>query len=331
MSHFNDRLGAKLTIAVAITLVVIAGMITDEAWLATEPLAAQHYSVEMYSLFVGLLVVGMLFGWALFWGFGIGRSMRRTGDLVSDRGVSNEPVDGPCPDDVHAAKTPWDNLLRIEQTEAEESHPPGAAKLADQFQAAVGTLIGLGAPASAGPEPAVTFTETAESSQPLAGMVANRASRSDSTVESVSAEGDTIASPARGVGNIARAMVTQAADHVDDALKSIPAVAERINPPALAAVIAAVRAGEAGKGFAVVARELTVLAAQTTKMLEQLGIQIGEREATTHDSSSASRTSRQDSGAPERVHRRSQPQWKSRTRDARRSSPRPRRRRSGST
>jgi hypothetical protein len=322
MSHFNDRLGTKLTIAVAITLVVIAGMITDEAWLAIEPLAAQHYSVEMYSLFVGLLVVGMVFGCALFSGFGIARSIRRTGDLVSGRG------DSPCPDHEHAAKTPWDNLPSIEQMEAEEPHPLGAGKLADQFQAAVGTLIGMGAPGLAGREPAPTFTKTAESSEPLAGMVANRASRPDLTVETESAKGDAIASPSRGAGNIAREMVTQAAGHVDDALKSIPAIAERINPPALAAVIAAVRACEAGKGYAVVAQELTVLTSQTTKVLEQLGIQIGEMEATTHDPHSASRKSRQDSGAPERAHRRLQPQGQSRTRDARRLSPRPRRRRS---
>jgi hypothetical protein len=264
-----------------------------------------------------------VFGWALFSGFGIARSIHRTGDHVSGRGDGNEAVVDPRPDDVHAAKTPWDNLLRIEQLEAEEPHPLGTAKLADQFQAAVGTLIGMEAPGLAGREPAATFTKTAESRQPLAG----RASRSDLMVETAPEKGDAIASPARGAGNIAREMVTQAAGHVDGALKSIPAIAERINPPALAAVIAAVRAGEAGKGYAVVAQELTVLTSQTTKVLEQLGIQIGV-EATTHDPYSSSKKSRQDSGASERAHRHLQPQGKSRTRYARRLSPRPRRRRS---
>jgi hypothetical protein len=340
MSHFNDRPGTKLTIAVVITLVVVAAMITDKGWLAVAPLAAQHYSVEMYTLFVGLLLVGMLLGWALLSGFSIARSIHKTRDVLVHRGDSNEAVDSPCPDeraeDVPPAKTPWDNLLRIEQIEAEqkEPHPRGAAKLADQFQAAVGTLIGMGSPGLAEREPSARIpSETAESSQPLAGVAASRseAPRSDCSVQTVSEKGDGIASPAPRASNIACEMMMQATGHVDDALMSIPAIAERINPPALAAVIAAARAGEAGKGFAAIARELSVLAAQTAKVLEQLSIQIGKTEATTHDPSSASRTPRQASNAPERAHRRAQPQWKSRTRDAGRPSPRPRRRRSGLT
>jgi hypothetical protein len=326
MSHFNDRLGSKLTIAVAITLVVIAGTITKEVWPAIAPLAAEHYSVEMYSLFVVLLVVGMLLGWAWFSGFRIARSIQRTGGLLAHRLDCKEAVDGARlgvrATDLHAAKISWDNLRRIEQIEAEESHPRGAAQLADQFQAAVGTLIGMRSPALAEYEPSArVLTRTAETTQPLASLAANRseASCSDHSVPE-------IASPESGASDIAREMVMQAAGHVDDALKSISAIAERINPPALAAVIAAVRAGEAGRGFAAVARELTVLAAQTATVLEQLGIEIGEMEANTQDASSASRTSRQASCAPEGVHRRSLPQWKSRSRDAGRPS-RPRRRR----
>jgi hypothetical protein len=304
-------------------------MITDEAWLAIAPLAAQRYSVEMCSLFVGLLIVG--FGWALVSGLSVARSIHRTGDLVPDGGDSRDAFDGSCPDE--RTGTSWASLLRIEKMET-ESHPPQAAKLADQFQEAVGTLIGMKSPALAECEPAArTFAKTAERTQPLAAPAANRpgASRSDCTVDPVPAKGDAIASPARGASNIAQEVVTQADGHVDDARTSIAAIAERINPPALAAVIAALHAGEAGKGFAVVARELTVLTAQTTKVLEQLGIQIGGMEATTHDPSSASRTSLQASGAPEKVHRRSQQQWNSGTRNARRPSPRPRRRRSGLT
>jgi hypothetical protein len=73
------------------------------------------------------------------------------------------------------------------------------------------------------------------------------------------------------------------------------------------------------------------LTSQTAKVLEQLGIQIGEMRPTAHDSASASGTSRQASGAPERVHRRSSPPWKGGTRDAGRPPRRPRRRRSGLT
>jgi Methyl-accepting chemotaxis protein (MCP) signalling domain len=334
MSHFNERPGTKLTIAAAIAFVVVAGMIADQGWLGV-PLPVQHYLVEMSGLFVGLLVVGMLFGWALFSGFSIARSIHRTGDVLLRRGdrSPNEPTH-----DMHAAKTPWDNLQRVEQMESEQKvQPRGAAKLADQFQAAVGTLIGMGSPALTEREPpACTFTKTGQSAGPLAEMRANHfeASRSDPSVETVPAEmtilGDGIVSPTPA-SSITRKSVRQAVGHIDDALKSIPVIAEQINPPALVAVIAAVRAGEAGKGFAVVARELMALASQTAGVLEQLGIQIGEMLPTAEDSASASGTSRQASGAPERVHRRSPPQWKGRTRDAGRPPPRPRRRRSGLT
>jgi methyl-accepting chemotaxis protein len=345
MSHFNDRPGLKLTITAAITVVVVVGMIDEKGWLAVESLAGHHDSVEMASLFVGLLVVGMLFGWALYSGFSMARSIHRTGDVLLHRGDNNEAVDNPdvcdeLADDVQAAKTPCDNLLRIEHTKAEhkEALPPGIVKLADQFQAAVGTLIGTGSPALTEREPSAgTFTETAESTH--TGMAANHsdASASDCSVGNgpveMASSANEIAGPARS--NIAREVMTQAAGRVDDALKSIPAIAERINPPALRAVIAAVRAGEAGKGFAVVARELTVLAAQTAKAIEQLGVHTGETQATTHDPSSASGTSRQASGAPERASRRSQPRGKNRARDAgdrpERPTPRPRRRRSGLT
>jgi hypothetical protein len=354
MSRFNDRPGTKLTIAVAIAVVVVVGIIADKGWLAAAPLAAQRYSVEMSGLFVGLLVVGMLFGWALLSGFSIARSINRAGDVFLHRGDSNEAVDNPyvcCPDesvdDAHAAKDPWDNLLRIEQMEAEqkEEHPRGTARLADQFQAAVGTLIGMGSPALTERQPlARSFVKAADSTQSVA-RTAGDHSQASAPVGSVGAvptettpSASEIAGPVLGASNIARVLVTQTAGRVVDRLKSIPAIAERINPLALNAVIAAVRAGEAGKGFAVVARELSALAAQSAKVLQQLGVQvgqIGEMEAKTHDPSLASRSSRPAPGAPERGHRRSQPHWKSRTRDEgdrpQHSTPRSRRRRSGLT
>lgn len=337
MSHFNDRPGTKLAIAAAITVVVVAGMIADKGSLAVASLAAQHYSVEMISLFVGLLVVGIVFSWALFSGFSIARSIHGTKDLVFHRGDSSKTVHNPCvccpdesADSAHSTKATWDNLLRVEQMEPEqkEVQSRGSSKLADQFQAAVGTLIGMGLR-----EPSAhTFPNTAESTQSLAGVAAGH---SEASPPARPVGVNEIAGPAQGVSNIAREVVTQTGGRVDNALKSILAIAERINTPALNAVIAGVRAGEAGKGFAVVARELTVLAAQTAKVFEQLGVQIDNRQATTHDPSSPSRTSRPASGEPEKAHRRSQPRWKSRTRDAgdrsQRPTWRPRRRRTGLT
>lgn len=334
MSQFKDHLGTKLAIAAAITAVVVVGMITEKGWLVTAPLVTQRYSFEMSDLFVGLLVVGVLFSGALFAGFSAARSSHRTGDVRLHRGDSNGGIDSRdvcCPDefanDVHAARTPWDNLLRIERMEGVQKEVPRrrSAKLADQFQAAVGTLIGFRSRALAEREPSAhAFTESAESARSFADVTANEFEAS----VLVRSFGRLPADP-----TLARE-VTHAAGCVDDTLKSIPGIAERINPTALNAVIAAARAGETGKGFAVVARELMVLAAQTAKVLELLGVRIAEMQATTQNPS-ASRTSRPAPGPSERAHRRSQLGWTSRTRDAgerpRRRIPRPRGRRSGLT
>lgn len=341
MSHLNDLPGTKLTAAIAV--IVATGIIADMGRLAVAPLAAQHYSVEMSSLFVGLLVVVTLFGWALLASFRIARSIHRTGDVVLNRGDSDKAVDNPnvyCPDEdadnTYAAAMPWGNLLRIEQMEAEQKdvQPRETAKLADQFQAAVGTLIGMGSLAER--KPSRAFTKTAENTQSLDVMAPDHFETSASvrSVRAVHASSENqIAGPAQGMGNIPH--VTQATGHVDDALTSIPAIAERTNAPALNAVIAAVRVAETGKGFAAVARQLMALAAQTAKVLEQLGVQIAETQATTHDPSAPSRTSRPASGEPDRAHRRSPERRKDRTRDAgdrpQRRTPRPRRRRSGLT
>jgi len=338
MSHFNDLPGTELTAAIAV--VVAVGIIADKGWLAVAPLAAQHYSVEMSSLFAGLLVVVTLFGWALFSSFSIARSIHRTGDVALNRRDSDRAVDNPnvyCPDeDADNATIPWDNLLRIEQMEAAQKDlpPRETSKLADQFHEAVGTLIGMGSLAER--KPSRAFTKTAENTPSLDVMAPDHFEASDSvrSVRAVHASSvNQVAGPAQGMGNIPQ--VTQATGHVDDALTSIPSIAQRINAPALNAVIAAVRVAEAGEGFAAVARQLMALAAQTAKVLEQLGVQIAETQATTHDPSAPSRTSRPASGEPDRAHRRSPARWKGRTRDAgdrpQRRTPRPRRRRSGLT
>lgn len=303
-------------------------MIADPGWLAVAPLAVQHYSVEMSTLFVGLLVVGILFGWGLFSGFSIARSINRTAGVLLNRRDSNAAVDNSyvgcldeTADNARAAKTHWDNLLRIEQMEAEqkEVQQRGTAKLADQFQAALGTLMGMGSPAC---------TKTAESTEPRAGAAASHSeapapARSLRPVPAdITSSVNEFRGPIQGASNNGQ----EVAGRVDDALKSIPAIAERINTPALNAVIAGVRAGEAGKGFTLVARELMVVAAEIGRVLERLGVHIGEMQATMHDTCSPSKTSRLASCAPERALRRSHARWKSRNCDA---GDRPRRRRSG--
>ena len=67
------------------------------------------------------------------------------------------------------------------------------------------------------------------------------------------------------------AELTRAAGRIGDVVKLITAIAEQTNLLALNATIEAARAGESGKGFAVVAQEVKALAAQTAKATSEIG------------------------------------------------------------
>src|SRR5262249_13163513 len=144
----------------------------------------------MCALLVGLLVVAMLMGSALFAVFSIARPIRRIGEVLLELAGGNKSVDIPYAnrgdevgDNARAAKTFKDNLLRIERMEAEQketdAHAAAARKadmhhLADQFQAAIGNIVDAVSSAATELEAAAgTLTTTSESTQHLAGKVAS--------------------------------------------------------------------------------------------------------------------------------------------------------------
>ena len=79
----------------------------------------------------------------------------------------------------------------------------------------------------------------------------------------------------------------QAATQISKVTETIADISEQTNLLALNATIEAARAGEAGKGFAVVAAEIKALANQTADATSEIGVRIGEVQATTQDSVTA--------------------------------------------
>jgi methyl-accepting chemotaxis protein len=181
-------------------------------------------------------------------------------------------------------------------------------RLADEFQAAVGGIVGAVSSAATELEASAgTLTSTADTTQRMSGTVAAAAEQASANVQSVASATEEMTSSVHEIArrvqessDIARAAVTQAqhtdgrinqlfdaAQRIGDVLKLITAVAEQTNLLALNATIEAARAGEAGRGFAVVASEVKALAAQTAKATEEIGTQIVGMQTATRESVTA--------------------------------------------
>jgi methyl-accepting chemotaxis protein len=280
--------------------------------------------VANFAFIVGVFVMLMMVGSAVFSVLSVARPVRRIGDVLLQLASGNKAVEIPYTargdevgDTARAAHTFKDNLIRIEQMEAERKDQEAAAaarrkdemmKLAGAFEAAVGGIVNSVSAASQQLEAAAgTLTGTAEETQQLSGMVAAASEEASTNVgavasaaEEMSASVVEISRQVHDSSRIANEAVKQAehtdlrinellkaAGRIGDVVKLITAIAEQTNLLALNATIEAARAGESGRGFAVVASEVKALAAQTAKATDEIGAQIMGMQSATEDSVSA--------------------------------------------
>ncbi len=282
---------------------------------------AERALVGNADLGIGLFVIAVLFGAALFGARSIIAPIRRISAVLRELAHGNKDVEVPYTgradevgDNARAAQSFKEKLIRIEQLEIAEKET--ARRMAEQrrtdihevsgaFEKTVVIVVRSVSSSSTELEAAAeALGAIAGATRDLSGKVLSAATQAADNVRSVShATEELIAS----VGEISRqvdesariareavaqaertdgriAELTRAAGRIGDVVKLITDIAEQTNLLALNATIEAARAGEAGRGFAIVAQEVKALAAQTARATNEIGLQIAGVQVATQDS-----------------------------------------------
>lgn len=192
-----------------------------------------------------------------------------------------------------------------ERKRQEEENRANLMKLADEFEASVGTIATTVAAAAKDMQgSSQQMLNTVEQTNQQTSGALGAAELASSNVQTVASAAEEMSSSIREISQ----QVNQSAKVAGDAVKQadethqkiqflvdssqkigevvalITDIAEQTNLLALNATIEAARAGDAGKGFAVVASEVKNLASQTARATEEISSQIGGIQGATQES-----------------------------------------------